>query len=387
MSRISDLRNNENNCVNLVKILELFCNGETKYVEMLLKLFKTSGDSIEVKVNAIAHRTGIEIEKIKQLNANEIEMLFYMVDNMMLLTHISVFQKFCDMNEQNQIENNDLHSYKTFDEVVKSVKTSEEKIRLKELEKQINKIYEDDDWLILIPQTYEASVKYGYNTKWCTASETTDMQFKSYTKDGILIYIIHKGVEKVAVYKKHSNDEISFWNQTDKKRDSFEFDFPPNIMKIIRDTITNYTKPLDDFDDDIWTPVTGSTMSIGIDPGMLGIIPAMLGSKSYTSISHPENDNLEEILKTKKSGLEELLETRSKTVEKWKETGLLEGIDVSGSLSSRGMAMPPDEYLTKQARESEEAFASIKPNIDRSLSMMGSPEFIAKVKTLMTKLR
>lgn len=338
MSRISDLRNNENNCVNIVKILELFCNGETKYVEMLLKLFRTSGDSIEVKVNAIAHRTGIELEKIKQLNANEIEMLYYMVDNMMLLNHISIFQKFCEMNEQNQIENNDLHSYKTFDEVVKSVKNSEEKIKLKELEKQINKIYEDDEWLILIPLTYESSVKYGYNTKWCTASESTDLQFKSYTKDGILIYIIHKGVEKIAVYKKYRGDEISFWNQTDKKRDSFEFKFPPSIIAIIWDTIEKNSKSFyDDDENDTFLGVSGSTIHISDMLGNnsvfnIGIDPAMMGSskefkkESVGTFDHQDNKEI--------------------TFERWKKLGM-----------------------------------------DKNLALMASPEFLARVKTLMTRLR
>ena len=46
MSRIGDLRANEENNLNLVKILELFSGGETKYVEMLLKLYKTIGDTM-----------------------------------------------------------------------------------------------------------------------------------------------------------------------------------------------------------------------------------------------------------------------------------------------------------------------------------------------------
>lgn len=253
MSRINDLRNNENNSVNLVKILELFCGGETKYVEMLLKLFRTSGDSTEIKVNAISFRTGIDVEKLKQLNGNEIEILFYMVDNMMLLDNISKFKKFCELNEEKQIENNDLHSYKNFEQVKESLSDAQEKIKLKELEKQINKIYEDDEWLLLIPLTYEASVKYGYNTKWCTASEKTDEQFKSYSRDGILIYVIHKGVEKIAVYKKYSSDDISFWNERDTKTDSFYFNFPPHIIQHIREAIQNYTKSLIlDFDEDIF---------------------------------------------------------------------------------------------------------------------------------------
>jgi len=65
MSRINDLRSNEDNKVNIVKILELCCNGDTKYVEMLLKLYKTIGDSSSIKISAISRRLGVDDEKIK----------------------------------------------------------------------------------------------------------------------------------------------------------------------------------------------------------------------------------------------------------------------------------------------------------------------------------
>jgi len=234
MSKIGDLKANENNKVNLVKILELFCNGDTKYVEMLLKLYKTSGDSTTIKVNAIEKRTGIESGKLKGLTDNEIEILYHFIDNNMLMSNIKEFQKFINYNERNLVENNDLQSYKSFTQISGSVKRADEKIAQKELEKQIKKIHEDDEWLILIPLTYEASKKYGYNTKWCTASESTSEQYKSYTRDGLLIYIIHKGKEKTAIYKKRSNSEISFWNQVDTRIDSIQTNFPSNIMEIIR---------------------------------------------------------------------------------------------------------------------------------------------------------
>lgn len=240
MSRIQDLRNNENSCINLVKILELFCNGETKYTEMLLKLFRTNGDSTEIKLNYISAKTGIKLEELEKLNPNEIEILYYMTDNTMLLENIKKFSKFCDFNEQKQIENNDLYSYKSFYDIEEAVAQTEEKIKLKDIEKQIDRIYEDDEWLILIPLTYESSVKYGYNTKWCTASEKTSDQYETYVRDGLLIYIIHKNVEKIAVYKKHTTNEISFWNEKDTKTDSFQFNFPTNIMEIIRKTIEHH---------------------------------------------------------------------------------------------------------------------------------------------------
>lgn len=239
MSKIGDLKANENNKVNLVKILELFCNGDTKYVEMLLKIFKSNGDSSAIKLNAIEKRTGIDSEKLVGLTENEIEMMYYFIDNNMLMSNIKEFQKFISYNERNLIDNKDLQGYKSFSQLSSSVKMADEKLALKELEKQIKKIYEDDDWLILIPLTYESSKKYGYNTKWCTASDSTSEQYKSYTRDGLLIYIIEKGKAKTAVYKKRSNGEVSFWNQTDARIDSIQTNFPENIMGVVKMALIN----------------------------------------------------------------------------------------------------------------------------------------------------
>lgn len=252
MSKIGDLKASENNKVNLVKVLELFCNGDTKYVEMLLKLYKTSGDSPQIKVNAINKRTGIDIDRLKTLSDNEIEIMYHFIDNSMLMANVKDFQKFINYNEKNLIDNNDLQGYKSFSQVSSSIKMADEKIAFKELEKQIKKIHEDEEWLILIPLTYESSVKYGYNTKWCTASESTSEQYKSYTRDGLLIYIIQKGKYKTAVYKKRSNNEISFWNQTDVRIDSIQTNIPSNIMEIIR-------KALNMEHDTRYNPKTGIT--------------------------------------------------------------------------------------------------------------------------------
>ena len=48
----------------------------------------------------------------------------------------------------------------------------------KELEKQIIREYEDDEWLILRPLTFEASLKYGSATKWCTTYSKEKQYFE-----------------------------------------------------------------------------------------------------------------------------------------------------------------------------------------------------------------
>ena len=58
-------------------------------------------------------------------------------------------------------------------------------------EQTLEKVYEDADWVVYIPHTYEASRKIGGDTNWCTASSDS-YYFNMYTKEGPLYVNIRK---------------------------------------------------------------------------------------------------------------------------------------------------------------------------------------------------
>ena len=58
-------------------------------------------------------------------------------------------------------------------------------------EQALEKVYEDADWVVYIPHTYEASRKIGGDTSWCTASSNSSY-FNMYTKEGPLYVNIRK---------------------------------------------------------------------------------------------------------------------------------------------------------------------------------------------------
>ena len=53
------------------------------------------------------------------------------------------------------------------------------------------KIYEDENFLVVLPKTAEGSCHYGSGTRWCVASRD-DNQFNNYSRRGTLYYIIFK---------------------------------------------------------------------------------------------------------------------------------------------------------------------------------------------------
>ena len=58
-------------------------------------------------------------------------------------------------------------------------------------EQTLEKVYEDADWVVYIPHTYEASRKIGGDTNWCTASSDS-YYLNMYTKEGPLYVNIRK---------------------------------------------------------------------------------------------------------------------------------------------------------------------------------------------------
>jgi hypothetical protein len=89
------------------------------------------------------------------------------------------------------------------DEVNKAKEIKEQKTFIKE--DHIIVINETETYLLLSPKTFSGSIKYGSNTKWCTASKLYQRHFNSYKK-GFLVYLIDKtgkrktNFEKIALY-------------------------------------------------------------------------------------------------------------------------------------------------------------------------------------------
>lgn len=87
-------------------------------------------------------------------------------------------------------------------------------------------LIDNDEFLMLIPKTYRANMKYGANTRWCTVTNKDDSTFNRYSKSGLLAYIISKtttqgNCHKVAIYCDYTNNsisgEIDVWNVKDTK--------------------------------------------------------------------------------------------------------------------------------------------------------------------------
>ena len=57
---------------------------------------------------------------------------------------------------------------------------------------EYKKIYDDENYLLVVPLTHTASCKYGANTKWCTTKRDDDSDFDEHVTMGVLVYLIIK---------------------------------------------------------------------------------------------------------------------------------------------------------------------------------------------------
>lgn len=86
----------------------------------------------------------------------------------------------------------DINSYKGLG-ILKAILNQIQSKKTKREEKMVGaeKIFEDDNFLVVLPKTPEASCHYGAGTQWCTSAKGSN-QFKNYSRTGTLYYIIFK---------------------------------------------------------------------------------------------------------------------------------------------------------------------------------------------------
>jgi hypothetical protein len=123
---------------------------------------------------------------------------------------------FHELSERNQIQNKDIYSYESFEELENIVKEGKSKITESQIkQRETTILYDDDDCLVVRPLSVRSSRLYGSSTKWCTSSERDDytQHFNRYAGMGVLVYYINKKKDPL----KNKYAKVAFHNETDFK--------------------------------------------------------------------------------------------------------------------------------------------------------------------------
>lgn len=97
--------------------------------------------------------------------------------------------------EKKRLKNKDIMSYKSLEDVDKALdddssynqlssrqelRQTQKAVRNTDIDKDAKLVYEDSDWEVWVPLTYEASCKLGQGSRWCTASTSNDYYYNYY---------------------------------------------------------------------------------------------------------------------------------------------------------------------------------------------------------------
>lgn len=263
MSRIDELKKQypELN----VSILDIIVNLDTsksyKYTPLLCKLI---AKRLNLKNNSVGenysdvklrYESSLINRGVSIINLTDNELYVY---NMMMEYFpseiFSTIKEFMYFMDKNQIENNDVTSYSTIDEIRGAITLASMKELTKELEGQVIKEYEDDVWVAVRPLTFQSSAKYGTGTRWCTTYQAEKNYFERYWRGGILCYFINKKTGyKFAGYRSLPDREMSFWNAADNRVDYLDLEIDDymfqNIRKIFSSEFTNKNLSSDEIQD------------------------------------------------------------------------------------------------------------------------------------------
>ena len=126
-------------------------------------------------------------------------------------------------NQSQRLKIKDLNQYRDIEELFNALKKLGETARRTiDITDDVEKVYEDNRFVVVVPKTHKSSCYYGKGTKWCTASKDTETHFSNYKGSGELYYIIDKTLPtsspyyKVALNKKIVGFTEEFWDVQDK---------------------------------------------------------------------------------------------------------------------------------------------------------------------------
>ena len=220
---------------NTYKYFPLLCKVFGKRFNMQSEYSSYNGerrDDLKLEFHENLLNKGVSTDG---LTDNELFFMNYLSDHFNNDTFHTV-KDFIRHMDRNQIENKDVTSYSTIDDLRSAITLASMKELTKELEGQVIKEYEDDKWLVVRPLTFQSSAKYGASTRWCTTYQKEKQYFEKYWGNGILVYFINKETGyKFAGYKGLDGDkELNFWNAEDSRVDYLYVDADDYLFPIVR---------------------------------------------------------------------------------------------------------------------------------------------------------
>jgi len=231
--------------INAIRLISKLDPSKTnKFTPFLVKIFK---EKLEAYDSSDSYSDGPYSNRYQHLNKtiNSINgfekiLTMWIIDHMFQPESIETLVEFNEVLGKGLIEENDISKYKDMNEITNQLSIARTKDLLNKSRKEISVVYEDDMVMMLKPLSFEASLKYGAGTKWCTAMKNEPEYFYRYSKNGILIYLINKVTGRKFGCFSEVMSRVSIFNEVDESIDSFHMGLPyETLSKLMEFLDTN----------------------------------------------------------------------------------------------------------------------------------------------------
>lgn len=156
-------------------------SGNNKYLEWMVMEFEKRSYGVESIVQSVTqfHQlqnliTAVNVENYKNTSGNQWD--------------ATQFKRFIK-SPKDILSYPDLPHLRHFLDFLSTITTK--KKEAEQMKKESDRVYEDENYLIVSPKTHKASCSYGLHSAWCVATSNTS-HFANYTKNGTLYFFISK---------------------------------------------------------------------------------------------------------------------------------------------------------------------------------------------------
>lgn len=133
---------------------------------------------------------------------------------------LDVVRMFDRLVQRKKIKKTDIYKYnlESLEQAIEGAKGVRTKGEIRtEIKADVEKVFENEDWLVISPKTYEAACFYGKGTKWCITGRIKEY-WSDYTMRGVKFYFVMDKKDKdkkyaVAVYL---SGEMEVYDEVDK---------------------------------------------------------------------------------------------------------------------------------------------------------------------------
>ena len=116
------------------------------------------------------------------------------------------------LKNPSKYEIKDINQFDSIDAFQDAADTAKQKLSRKEMkETGVDKVFEDDRFILLMPKTHKASCRYGARTRWCVTMRDYSGYFENYFGQGPIFFLIDKSQPERRYSPSYMQEAENYW--------------------------------------------------------------------------------------------------------------------------------------------------------------------------------